>query len=46
MTDEELRGELLTALIECHDFESLYARCMELVERDDIPAEPHVEGEE
>lgn len=43
--DDNLRSELLTALIECDDYATLYARCMELVERDDIPAEQSVESQ-
>ena len=45
MTAEEIRDELLTALIECDDYQTLYARCMALVERDRTPAEPHVEDQ-
>lgn len=30
---QSLRDELLTALLEHHNYDSLYARCMELVER-------------
>lgn len=30
---QSLRDELLCALIEEHDYDRLYARCMELVER-------------
>lgn len=38
-----LRDELLTACIECGDYATLYARCMELVERGEIPAEQSVD---
>lgn len=31
---ERLRGEILAAVIECSTYETLYARCMEILEED------------
>jgi hypothetical protein len=37
-TVQIMRAELLCAVIECHDYASLYARCMEMVDRyKDVP---------
>jgi len=42
---EELRTELLTACIECHEYRDLFRRCMELVERYETKRVQSVDGE-
>ena len=44
-TCEQLRTELLTACIECHEYLELFQRCMELVERYGTEGVQSVESE-